>query len=103
VLFKDFGASSLDFEVRVFINDVNWVAFVASDLRYTIHKALKEAGIEIPFPQRDVNVRGLKEAVADSVADAVAQAPRAANKPPAAKKRASKRAREQARDADGDE
>ena len=54
VLFKDFGASSLDFEVRVFINDVNWVAFVASELRFSIHKALKEAGIEIPFPQRDV-------------------------------------------------
>ncbi|MEO1161937.1 MAG: mechanosensitive ion channel domain-containing protein, partial [Pseudomonadota bacterium] len=58
VLFKDFGASSLDFEVRVFINDVNWVAFVASELRFSIHKALKEAGIEIPFPQRDLNVRG---------------------------------------------
>ena len=67
VLFKDFGASSLDFEVRVFINDVNWVAFVASELRFSIHKALKEAGIEIPFPQRDVNVRGFQEAVAEVV------------------------------------
>ncbi len=67
VLFKDFGASSLDFEVRVFINDVNWVAFVASELRFSIHKALKEAGIEIPFPQRDVNVRGFQEAVAEAV------------------------------------
>jgi potassium efflux system protein len=103
VLFKDFGASSLDFEVRVFINDVNWVAFVASDLRYTIHKALKEAGIEIPFPQRDVNVRGLKEAVADSVADAVADAQQPSRSKTATRKRASKRAREQARDADGDE
>ncbi len=102
VLFKDFGASSLDFEVRVFINDVNWVAFVGSDLRYTIHKALKEAGIEIPFPQRDVNVRGLKEAVAESVADAVADVQPSRPKTPA-RKRASKRAREQARDADGDE
>jgi small-conductance mechanosensitive channel len=67
VLFKDFGASSLDFEVRVFINDVNWVAFVASELRFSIHKALKEAGIEIPFPQRDINVRGFQEAVAEAV------------------------------------
>ncbi|MEE4237538.1 MAG: mechanosensitive ion channel domain-containing protein [Anderseniella sp.] len=70
VLFKDFGASSLDFEVRVFIDDVNWVAFVGSDLRFTIHKALKEAGIEIPFPQRDVNVRGLKEAVHEAMEEA---------------------------------
>lgn len=67
VLFKDFGASSLDFEVRVFINDVNWVAFVASELRFSIHKALKEAGIEIPFPQRDVNVRGFEDMVAEVV------------------------------------
>ena len=67
VLFKDFGASSLDFEVRVFIDDVNWVAFVGSELRFEIHKALKEAGIEIPFPQRDVNVRGLKEAVHEAM------------------------------------
>ncbi len=67
VLFKDFGPSSLDFEVRVFINDVNWVAFVASELRFSIYKALKEAGIEIPFPQRDVNVRGFQEAVAEAV------------------------------------
>ena len=67
VLFKDFGASSLDFELRVFINDVNWVAFVGSELRFSIHKALKEAGIEIPFPQRDINVRGLHETVAEAV------------------------------------
>ncbi len=67
VLFKEFGASSLDFELRVFIDDVNWVAFVASELRFSIHKALKEAGIEIPFPQRDINVRGFQEAVAEAV------------------------------------
>jgi small-conductance mechanosensitive channel len=66
VLFKDFGASSLDFEVRVFIDDVNWVAFVGSELRFAIHKELKAAGIEIPFPQRDVNVRGLKEAIREA-------------------------------------
>lgn len=67
VLFKDFGASSLDFELRVFINDVNWVAFVGSELRFSIYKALKEAGIEIPFPQQDVNFRGFHEAVAMAI------------------------------------
>ena len=63
VLFKDFGASSLDFEVRVFIDDIWWISIVASELRFVIHKELKTAGIEIPFPQRDINVRGLKEAL----------------------------------------
>ena len=98
VLFKDFGASSLDFEVRVFIDDVNWVAFVGSDLRFKIHKALKEAGIEIPFPQRDVNVRGLKEAVKVAVKDAVDD-----GVPKPRRTAASKRARVQARDTDGDD
>ena len=67
VLFKSFGASSLDFELRLFINDVNWVAFVGSELRFSIHKALKEAGIEIPFPQRDVNLRGFHDVIAEAV------------------------------------
>ena len=80
VVFKDFGASSLDFELRMFINDVLYVAFVGSDLRFQIHKALKDAGIEIPFPQRDVHVRGLKEAIADTVAQSVAE--RLPKKPP---------------------
>ncbi len=31
---------------------------VASDLRHGIVRTLAEAGIEIPFPQRDVHVRG---------------------------------------------
>ncbi len=67
VLFTGFGDSSLDFEVRLFINDVNWVAFVGSELRFSIHKALKEADIEIPFPQRDLNLRGFKDAIAKAL------------------------------------
>jgi small-conductance mechanosensitive channel len=63
VLFTNFGESSLDFDARVFIDDINWVAFVASDLRFSIHKALSEAGIEIPFPQRDIHVKGLDQTV----------------------------------------
>jgi small-conductance mechanosensitive channel len=27
-----------------------------SDLRFMVHKALEEAGIAIPFPQRDVHL-----------------------------------------------
>jgi small-conductance mechanosensitive channel len=51
VLFKDFGASSLDFELRFYVKDINsgWTA--PSDLRYMINKRFIEEGIEIPFPQ----------------------------------------------------
>ena len=59
VYFKDFGASSLDFELRCYIIDVDNLLTVSSDLRYAIFKSLKEADIEIPFPQRDVNFKDM--------------------------------------------
>ncbi len=61
VIFMDFGASSLDFQLRVFIDDIGYVTVVSSDLRFAVFAALKQAGIEIPFPQRDVNIRGVDE------------------------------------------
>lgn len=59
VFFMDFGASSLDFELRCFLSDVNYSMNVRSDLRFAIFKRLKEAGIEIPFPQQDVHLRDI--------------------------------------------
>lgn len=61
VLFMDFGASSLDFELRCYVSDIATGLTVRSDLRFAILKALREAGIEIPFPQRDINLRDLPE------------------------------------------
>lgn len=57
VTFNGFGDSSLDFELRAFIRDVNWKLVVTSDLNVAILKALREAGIEIPYPQRDLHLR----------------------------------------------
>ena len=57
VLFLDFGDSSLDFELRAIIRDVNYRLHVISDLRRAINAEFKERGIEIPFPQRDINFR----------------------------------------------
>jgi small-conductance mechanosensitive channel len=54
-LFLGFGDSSLNFELRAWTT-ADFVR-VASELRVTINKALAEAGIEIPFPQRDLHVR----------------------------------------------
>ena len=51
VLFTDFGASSLDFEVRFYVRNL-WESWSApSDLRYKIFKKFAENGIEIPFNQ----------------------------------------------------
>ncbi|MDY4842244.1 MAG: mechanosensitive ion channel [Alphaproteobacteria bacterium] len=51
VLFQDFGASSLEFELRVYVSDIweGWI--VPSDLRYEINRRFREEGIEIPFNQ----------------------------------------------------
>ena len=57
VYFAAFGASSLDFELRVYMADVFDILTVETDLRMAIHAAFKEAGIEIPFPQQDIHIR----------------------------------------------
>lgn len=61
VLFTDFGASSLDFELRCYLSDISFGLVTRSDLRFAILAALREAGIEIPFPQRDIHLRDLPE------------------------------------------
>ncbi|MCW8861993.1 MAG: mechanosensitive ion channel, partial [Rhodospirillales bacterium] len=56
VLFTNFGESSLDFELRAFLVDVEKRVLTGSELRFAIHDALKEKGIEIPFPQRVIHM-----------------------------------------------
>ncbi len=58
VYFMDFGASSLDFELRCYLADVGNGMSVRSDLRYEIFAALNAEGISIPFPQQDVHIKG---------------------------------------------
>ncbi|SNY90849.1 Small-conductance mechanosensitive channel [Cohaesibacter sp. ES.047] len=59
VYFLNFGDSSLDFDVRCYVHDVLTSLVTSSELRFEIFKALKEAGIEIPYPQRDVHIRSV--------------------------------------------
>ena len=56
-LFLGFGDSSLDFELRAW-TCADFVR-VGSELRVAISAALAEAGIEIPFPQRDLHLRSV--------------------------------------------
>ncbi len=60
-LFLSFGESSLDFELRVWIPEFNERLTVLSELNQDINSEFKLAGIEIPFPQRDVHLYETKE------------------------------------------
>ena len=57
VFFLGFGASSLDFEVRVFVAETSHRMPVMHELHVAIERALRKNNIEIPFPQQDLHLR----------------------------------------------
>jgi small-conductance mechanosensitive channel len=57
VLFLAFGDSSLNFELRCYIDQIDYRLRVLSEMNFAIDKAFREHGIEIPFPQRDLHIR----------------------------------------------
>ena len=57
VIFTGFGDSSLDFQLRCWVERFELGLTVASELRVAVNRALVDAGIVIPFPQRDINIR----------------------------------------------
>jgi len=58
VFFDAYGDSSLNFDLLVWM-DLQHIGEkrLRSELYYKIFEALKKAGIEIPFPQRDLHIR----------------------------------------------
>jgi len=54
VIFRDFGASSLDFEINFWSKELMRIEKIKSDLRFAIDDRFRKDKIEIPFPQRDV-------------------------------------------------
>ena len=61
IYFTNFGESSLNFQVSVWTDNALKKKEIESDARYAIWKTLKENNIEIPFPQRDVHIKGEKK------------------------------------------
>ncbi|MGM0662537.1 MAG: mechanosensitive ion channel family protein, partial [Pseudomonadota bacterium] len=57
ILFRGFGDSTLQFEIRAILRDVNWIMDVHSEMNHDIAKRFAEAGLEIPFPQQEVWIR----------------------------------------------
>ena len=57
VIFRDFGESSLDFELRCWTKDFDLWFTISSELRFAINKIFAENNITIPFPQRDIYIK----------------------------------------------
>jgi small-conductance mechanosensitive channel len=75
-LFLGFGDSSLDFTLRSWAASFDDFIRVHSELNVRVNAALAEAGIEIPFPQRDLHLRSSSVSLGGSV-----QLPAAAPQP----------------------
>jgi len=58
-LFRAFGESSLDFELRYHVSKPQDVAVLEDIMNSAVYEAFKKASIEIPFPQRDLHVRSM--------------------------------------------
>jgi small-conductance mechanosensitive channel len=62
-IFTAFGASSLDFELRVWATSVRERLVIKNDLLLYIDRRFREEDVEIPFPQRDLHLRSIDEKV----------------------------------------
>src|SRR6516165_3711745 len=58
VFLEKFGESSIEFELVVWSSEMSYrPRRYRSDLNFAIEKKLREAGIELAFPQRDLHIR----------------------------------------------
>ncbi len=66
-LFDEFGDNSLNFRLRGHTDTgSNWVV-IRSNLNVAVNRELQAAGIEIPFPQRDLHLRSVDPEVSRTI------------------------------------
>ena len=63
VLFDGFGDNSLNFQIRFWTPEFQGWRVIRSAVALAIHDELKNAGIVIPFPQRDLHLRSVDDVV----------------------------------------
>jgi len=60
VLFKSFGESSLEFELRIYVPSMDNYLKIWHEINCNIDSEFRKEGIEIAFPQRDIHIRSVK-------------------------------------------
>ncbi len=68
-IFTGFGDSSIDFELRVWISDINHRPRVKSELGQAVDRYFREEDITIPFPQRDLHLRSIEKGIQPLLGD----------------------------------
>jgi len=76
--FTDFGDSSLDFKLRFWVEDFNDGYSTKSDVSVAVQEALDEAGIGVPFPQRDLHLVSVSPTAATELTSQTSPSPRRA-------------------------
>ena len=59
VLIVGFGESSVNFSIRIFVNEMANRLPATHNLYIRIEKALREHNIEMPFPQQDIHIKSM--------------------------------------------
>ncbi len=78
VVFHEFGESSLNFELRLFVSDLTMYRRLRHDLHLAIDDSFRRNNIEIAFPQCDLHIKELpRAAMGDSTLPQSAEAQRA--------------------------
>lgn len=57
VFFLSFGDSALNFELRVFVRDLAHINPATHDLNVAVDRILRDNGIAIPYPHREIHVK----------------------------------------------
>jgi small-conductance mechanosensitive channel len=70
-LLRRFGDSSLDCALLCWTSDVDNFIKLSSEVTIAVYEAVRQAGIEIPFPQRDLHLRSISDAAAGALDSAV--------------------------------
>lgn len=57
VVLEGFGDSAVQLKLLCLVNDISMAPLITSQLRFDIYARFQQAGIAIPFPQREVTLR----------------------------------------------